>query len=77
MNAYCPLSGTDTDRVDNRDMAEADHTSRRSTAMRLLAAALAGAIGAFGVPAGVHAAQQQTAAVGPPPSATVSDGKPD
>jgi hypothetical protein len=30
--------------------------------MRLLAAALAGAIGAFGVPAGLHAAQQQATA---------------
>jgi hypothetical protein len=30
--------------------------------MRLLAAALAGAIGAFGIPAGLHAAQQQAAA---------------
>jgi hypothetical protein len=58
-------------------MAEADQTSRRSSAMRLLAAALAGAIGAFGVPAGVHAAQQQAAAISPPPSATASDAKPD
>jgi hypothetical protein len=46
-------------------MADSGQTSRRAAAMRLLAAALAGAIGAFGAPAGAHVAQQQAAATAP------------
>ncbi len=45
--------------------------------MRLLAAALAGAIGAFGVPATVHAAQQPGATVAPAAPAATPDGKPE
>jgi hypothetical protein len=38
--------------------------------MRLLAAALAGAIGAFGMPAAIHAAQPPRATAAVPPAAT-------
>jgi len=41
--------------------------------MRLLAAALAGAIGAFGVPLGLHAAQQQSTATSAQAPAAVPD----
>jgi hypothetical protein len=72
------LSGADTSRVDNRSMENGGQTSRRAAAIRLLAAALAGAIGAFGVPAGAHAAQQQAAAAATaPPAAATSDAKPE
>jgi len=57
-------------------MSDSGETSRRAYAMRLLAAALAGAIGAFGVPAGLHAAQQQAAAA-TPPLAVTPDAKPE
>jgi hypothetical protein len=54
-------------------MDETAQPSRRASAIRLLAAALAGAIGAFGVPAGLHAAQQQAATA----SAQAPAGAPD
>jgi hypothetical protein len=53
-------------------MDESAQPGRRAAAMRLLAAALAGAIGAFGFPAGLHAAQQTATA-----SARVPAGAPD
>jgi hypothetical protein len=60
-------------------MDETAQPSRRASAMRLLAAALAGAIGAFGVPAGLHAAQQQPATVSAqvPATATAPDVTPE
>ena len=45
--------------------------------MRLLAAALAGAIGAFGVPAAAHAAAQPASAGAAPPHAQSSGTAPD
>jgi hypothetical protein len=45
--------------------------------MRLLAAALAGAIGAFGVPAGLHTAQQQAAATSSQAPAAAPDVTPE
>jgi hypothetical protein len=41
--------------------------------MRLLAAALAGAIGAFGVPVGLHAAAQPSTATSTPAPAATPD----
>ncbi|MGD0386868.1 MAG: hypothetical protein ABSB73_12135 [Solirubrobacteraceae bacterium] len=58
-------------------MDESAQPSRRVTLLRLLAAALAGAIGAFGVPAGVHASQQAAASAATLPPAVSSDAKPD
>jgi hypothetical protein len=58
-------------------MDESAQPSRRATLLRLLAAALAGAIGAFGVPAGIHASQQAAASAATPPPAVSSDAKPD
>jgi hypothetical protein len=58
-------------------MDESSQPSRRATLLRLLAAALAGAIGAFGVPAGIHASQQPAASAATPPPAVSSDAKPD
>jgi hypothetical protein len=54
-------------------MDEPTQPTRRASAMRLLAAALAGAIGAFGVPAGLHAAQQPATAASSQASAAVPD----
>jgi len=62
INAYCVLSARDRSPADNRGVDERSQPSRRASLMRLLAAALAGAIGAFGVPLGLHAAQQQSTA---------------
>jgi hypothetical protein len=46
--------------------------------MRLLAAALSGAIGAFGIPAGAHAAQAAPPAIATsPPAALTPDATPE
>ncbi len=45
--------------------------------MRLLAAALSGAIGAFGIPAGAHAAQAAPPTIAPPPAALTPDATPE
>jgi hypothetical protein len=58
-------------------MDEIAQPGRRATLLRLLAAALAGAIGAFGVPAGIHASQQAVASAATTPPAVSSDAKPD
>jgi hypothetical protein len=49
-------------------MDEREPPTRRASVIRLLAAALAGAIGAFGLPAGAHNPQATTsvAAIQPP-----------
>jgi hypothetical protein len=58
-------------------MDESAKPTRRSTAIRLLTAALAGAIGAFGVPAAVHGGPQAVTSA-PSPSVAVSpDATPD
>jgi hypothetical protein len=49
-------------------MDERSQPSRRASLMRLLAAALSGAIGAFGIPAGAHAAPSAAPAIAPPPA---------
>ncbi len=45
--------------------------------MRMLAAALSGAIGAFGIPAAVHTAQPSAPVITTAPTAVAPDGKPD
>jgi hypothetical protein len=45
--------------------------------MRMLAAALSGAIGAFGIPAAVHTAQPSTPVITTAPAAVAPDAKPD
>jgi hypothetical protein len=45
--------------------------------MRMLAAALSGAIGAFGIPAAIHSPQPSTPVVTTAPAAVAPDGKPD
>ena len=57
-------------------MDEEVRPARRASAVRLLAAALAGGIGAFGVPAGAQAAPQTSTAVATPVAAA-PDVKPD
>jgi len=52
----------------------AQQRSRRASPLRLLAAALAGAFGAFGVPAAVHVATPPQ--VSAPPAATAPDARP-
>jgi len=51
--------------------------NRRASVMRMLAAALSGAIGAFGIPAAVRTAQPSTPVVTTAPAAAAPDGKPD
>ena len=46
---------------------EGEQPTRRISPLRLLAAALAGGIGAFGVPAAVHPASPPQVATAPPP----------
>jgi hypothetical protein len=58
-------------------MDEPAQPTRRAAAMRLLAAALAGAIGAFGVPAGLHAAQQPATATNSQAPAAAPDVTPE
>ena len=58
-------------------MDEPTEPTRRASAMRVLAAALAGAIGAFGVPAGLHAAQQPATATSSQASAAAPDVTPE
>jgi hypothetical protein len=57
-------------------MDEEVRPSRRASAVRLLAAALAGGIGAFGVPAGAQAAPQAPTTVATP-IAAAPDVKPE
>lgn len=47
-------------------MDEREQTPRRMSLLRMLAAALSGAIGAFGVPAAAHASTPAPAAAAPP-----------
>jgi hypothetical protein len=51
--------------------------SRRASLMRMLAAALSGAIGAFGIPAAVHTAQPATPVITTAPAAVAPDAKPE
>jgi hypothetical protein len=51
--------------------------TRRASVMRMLAAALSGAIGAFGIPAAVHTAQPSAPVITTAPTAVAPDGKPD
>ena len=45
--------------------------------MRMLAAALSGAIGAFGIPAAVHTAQPSTPVITTAPAAVAPDAEPE
>jgi hypothetical protein len=58
-------------------MDESAQPGRRGSFLRVLAAALAGAIGAFGVPAGVHTVQQTAPGAATTTLAVSSDAKPD
>lgn len=58
-------------------MSESVQPGRSRSILRVLAAALAGAIGAFGVPAGVHAAAQSASAGAAPPLTQGSAAVPD
>ena len=58
-------------------MEQSVQPSRRRSILRVLAAALAGAIGAFGVPDGAHAAAQPASAGDAPPHAQSSGTAPD
>jgi hypothetical protein len=51
--------------------------SRRASLMRILAAALSGAIGAFGVPAAVHTAQPATPVITTAPAAVAPERTPE
>jgi hypothetical protein len=51
--------------------------SRRASVMRILAAALSGAIGAFGVPAAVHTAQPSTPVLTTAPAAVAPERTPE
>jgi hypothetical protein len=75
MNAYSLVSRADTGRADNQRMEgsrQESQSGRRASMIRLLAAALAGAIGAFGVPAGAHVASQTAATAAPSPTVAAS-----
>jgi hypothetical protein len=57
-----------------------EHTqqpTRRASVMRVLAAALSGAIGAFGIPAAAHAAQPAVPAITSAPAALAPDTTPE
>ncbi|MGA2007418.1 MAG: hypothetical protein ABSH27_07655 [Solirubrobacteraceae bacterium] len=58
-------------------MNESTEPSRRVSMLRLLAAALAGAFGAFGAPIAVHAAPPPAAAVPAASPAVSADATPD
>jgi hypothetical protein len=51
--------------------------TRRASVMRILAAALSGAIGAFGIPAAVHTGQPAAPVVTAAPAAAAPDGTPE
>jgi hypothetical protein len=51
--------------------------SRRASVMRMLAAALSGAIGAFGIPAAVHTAQPSTPVIATAPAAVAAERTPE
>jgi hypothetical protein len=57
-------------------MEEIEQPRRGRSAIRLLAAALAGAIGAFGMPAAAHRAESAAAPSATTSSASVSDVDP-
>jgi hypothetical protein len=56
---------------------EREQPSRRASLMRLLAAALAGGIGAFGLTAGGHVSPAATPASATPPPAVAPDATPE
>jgi hypothetical protein len=56
-------------------MDEREHPRRRTSLLRLLAAALAGGLGAFGIPVGGHA-NTPSPATSAPPAASASDAMP-
>jgi hypothetical protein len=56
---------------------EREQPSRRASLMRLLAAALAGGIGAFGLTAGGHVSAAATPASATPPPAVAPDATPE
>jgi len=56
---------------------EREQPGRRASLMRLLAAALAGGIGAFGLTAGGHVLPAATPTTATPPPAVAPDGLPE
>ena len=58
-------------------MDEREHPPRKPSVLRLLAIALAGALGAFGAPVGAHAASGAPSGAVPLPAATAPDAQPD
>jgi hypothetical protein len=58
-------------------MDELEQPRRGTSVVRLLAAALAGAIGAFGMPVAAHRAEQAPRAPAPTRGAVAPDAQPD
>jgi len=62
---------------DNSVMDELEQPRRGTSVVRLLAAALAGAIGAFGMPVAAHRAEQAPRATAATTAAVAPDALPD
>ena len=58
-------------------MDEHEQPTRRPSLLRMLAIALAGGLGAFGAPAGAHAAPTPGTASASAPAVTVADARPE